>query len=76
MHTHTLEPSDLYGFYRSALDEAESALADWWSAAVARRREAYAVYRAAAEREHAAAVAWLGACHVYDASALAATSEI
>src|SRR5688500_17430842 len=54
MHEHTLEPSDLYGAYRHALDETESALADWWSAAVARRREAYAIYRAAAEREHAA----------------------
>jgi hypothetical protein len=32
-----------------------------------------AIYRAAAEREHAAAVAWLKACDDYDASTLAAT---
>jgi hypothetical protein len=74
MHTYTLEPADLYDIYRDAVDETESALAGWWSAPVTRRREAYAVYRAAAEREHAAAVAWLEACRVYDASALAATS--
>jgi hypothetical protein len=73
METNTLEPADLYEVYRDALDETNSALADWWSAVVARRREAYAIYRAAAEREHAAAVAWLKACHEYDASTFAAT---
>ena len=62
-----------YDAYRTALDETESALADWSSAAVAQRREAYAVYRAAAEREHAAAVAWLRGSDACDTFAAAQT---
>jgi hypothetical protein len=55
-------PADLYPVYESARDEANQALADWIGAPNDCKREAFAVYRAAADREDAAAIAWMEAC--------------
>jgi hypothetical protein len=63
--------ADHYGAYEAARGEAEEALAHWCTAPAAHRREAFAVYRAAAEREYAAAVGWLEACRDYDEAAAA-----
>ena len=56
---HTLPPWELYQAWRAAHDEAELALANWRFAPVAGRADAYAVYRAAADQEDAAAEHWL-----------------
>jgi hypothetical protein len=56
---HTLPPWELYQAWRAAYDEADLALVDWRCAAMADRADAYAVYRAAADREDAAAEHWL-----------------
>jgi hypothetical protein len=61
-------PADLYPLYECARDETDEALADWARAAAERRREAFAVYRAAADREDAAALAWMEACAAWDAA--------
>jgi hypothetical protein len=61
------DPWEDYQAYGSAREDAELALADWWSAPYAAKREAYAVYRAAADREDAAARSWLRSCEAYDA---------
>jgi hypothetical protein len=59
-------PGDHYAVYEDAREEVECCL-DWWrSVPLARRAEAFAVYRAAADREDAAAAAWLAACAAYD----------
>ena len=50
---------ELYQAWRAAYDEADLALADWRCAPIALRADAYAVYRAAADREDAAADLWL-----------------
>lgn len=63
------EPCDLYDAYHAARAEAESALAHWSGAPVDVKRDAFAVYRSAADREDAAAAAWLEACRAYDAAA-------
>lgn len=52
---------ELYQVWRGAFEEADLALADWRCAPVALRADAYAVYRAAADREDAAAEQWLRA---------------
>ena len=60
-------PSDHYAAYESARHEAADALAGWRDAAPERRGERFSVYRAAADREDAAALAWMHACSVFDA---------
>jgi hypothetical protein len=56
-----LPPWEAYQAWQAAFEEAELALADWRSGAVANRADAYAVYRAAADREDVAAAYWLAA---------------
>jgi hypothetical protein len=68
MHRHDWAPCDFYPVYRDATEEADAALAAWYTAPPAARGEAYTVYRAAADREDAAALAWLEACREYDAA--------
>jgi hypothetical protein len=60
--------ADLYPLYERARDEAAEALAGWSHAPAPQRREAFAIYRAAADREDAAAVAWMQACAAHDAA--------
>ena len=52
-------PCELYQAWRAAYDEAALALADWRCVHVTDRADAYAAYRAAADREDAAAEHWL-----------------
>jgi|tagenome__1003787_1003787.scaffolds.fasta_scaffold16581902_2 hypothetical protein len=59
-------PCDLYAAYESARHEAAHALAGWRDAAHESKGERFSVYRAAADREDAAAVAWMQACSVFD----------
>lgn len=66
---HDWEPCDLYDAYHAAREEAESALAHWSTAPSDMKADAFAVYRSAADREDAAAAAWLEACLAYDAAA-------
>jgi hypothetical protein len=61
-------PGELYQAYEAAHAEAERALADWRSAPHGMKRDAFTVYRAAADREDAAALAWLRSCAAYDAA--------
>jgi hypothetical protein len=61
-------PCELYQAYECARDNAEFALADWNSAPQHLKREAFTVYRGAADRENMAAFAWLRACMAYDAA--------
>jgi hypothetical protein len=60
-------PWELYRAYESASEEVESALASWHVAPFGLRRDAFVAYRAAADREDAAAFAWLRACEAHDA---------
>lgn len=66
MPMHDWSPADLYLPYESARSEASGALTRWLSAPSEGRRDAFAVYRAAADREDAAALAWMGACKAYE----------
>jgi hypothetical protein len=50
---------DLYAAYESARDEANLALVSWHRAASPDRRSRYSAYRAAIDREDAAALAWM-----------------
>jgi hypothetical protein len=59
MREHRLPPWEIYQAYQCAHDETQRALADWRAAPLARKRDAFTVYRAAADREDAAAFAWL-----------------
>jgi hypothetical protein len=52
---------ELYQVWHAAFDEAEDALAAWNAAPVVLRADAFAVYRAAADREDAAAARWIAA---------------
>ncbi len=54
-------PWELYQAWQAAFEEAELALADWRVGPVTNRADAYAVYRAAADREDVAAAHWLAA---------------
>ena len=65
-------PWELYATYGDAREATEAALRDWCSAPYAVKRDAYVVYRAAADREDAAADAWLQSCIALDADARAA----
>jgi hypothetical protein len=55
----TLLACEIYHLWRVAFEEADRALADWRDAPVPARAQAYAAYRAAADREDAAARHWL-----------------
>lgn len=68
-HSTPMECADLYPLWVSAREETDEALADWAVSPAARRRDAFAVYVAAADREDAAARAWMEACAAYDAAA-------
>ena len=68
MSEHDWTPADLYFLYEVARGEAAGALSRWLSAPLASRRDAFAVYRAAADREDAAALAWMRSCEAYDAA--------
>jgi hypothetical protein len=57
--TPMLDHDDLLRTYRGARDDAELSLAGWRSAPSGAKRDAFAFYRAAADREDAAAQAWL-----------------
>jgi hypothetical protein len=67
MHRQDWDLCDLYALYEDARDEAECCLAAWHEAPLECSGEAFAVYRAAADREDAAAEVWLRACAAYDA---------
>lgn len=54
-------PCELYRIWRSARDEARAALDAWNARPFNERSEAYAVYRAAADREDAAAECFMRA---------------
>ena len=64
--TAPLPLGELYQAYQCARDEAASALASWRSVPFKARPDAYAAYRAAVDREDAAADAWLAACRAFD----------
>lgn len=68
---HDWEPCDLYNAYIAAREETESALAHWYAAPIGMKGDAFAVYRSGADREDAAAAAWLEACRAYDAASRA-----
>jgi hypothetical protein len=67
-HSTATDAADLYPLYVCAREETEEALADWRLAPAPLRREAFAVYVAAADREDSAAFAWMQACAAYDAA--------
>jgi hypothetical protein len=50
---------DLYAAYESARDEANVALVSWHRAAAPERHARFSAYRAATDREDAAAMAWM-----------------
>jgi hypothetical protein len=54
-----LLPCEIYHAWIGAFEEAEDAYLDWREAPPEQRDDAYAVYRAAADREDAAAAHWL-----------------
>ena len=63
MRRFTWEPADYYDAYQAAREEAELALEHWRAVP---GRDVFACYRAASDREDAAAFAWLAACAAYD----------
>jgi hypothetical protein len=52
---------ELYQVWHAAFDEADEALAAWNAAPVPLRADAFAAYRAATDREDAAAARWIAA---------------
>ena len=56
---HALMPCEIYQAWQAASEDAEEAFVAWCVAAHGRKAEAYAVYRAAADREDVAAERWL-----------------
>jgi hypothetical protein len=56
---HALLPCEIYQAWQVAFDDAEEAFLAWCDAPGTSRPEAYAVYRAAADREDVAADCWL-----------------
>ena len=56
---HALLPCEVYQAWRAANEDAEQAFLAWCVAAHGHKAEAYAVYRAAADREDVAAERWL-----------------
>jgi hypothetical protein len=60
---------ELYSAYQAAREDVEQALAHWRAARRPQKRDGFAIYRAAADREDAAALAWMRSCAAYDAAA-------
>ena len=60
-HIRVHAPSDHYQAWQAAHLEATLAYVDWRDALAGDKRNAFAVYRAAADREDAAAASWLAA---------------
>ena len=58
-HRHTLLPCEIYQAWQAASEECDEAFQAWCAAAYGRKADAYAVYRAAADREDVAAARWL-----------------
>jgi hypothetical protein len=56
---HALSPCEIYQAWQAAWQDAEDAFQDWCSVGYGRKADAYAVYRAATDREDAAAACWL-----------------
>jgi hypothetical protein len=57
-------PGEHYQAYEAARDEATVALWAWCAAPYGAKRQAFTAYRAATDREDAAADAWLRSCDV------------
>jgi hypothetical protein len=68
MPGHEWPPDELYSAYQAARAEVQDALAYWRSLPPELKRGGFAVYRAAADREDAAALTWMRACAAYDAA--------
>jgi hypothetical protein len=60
-HQHELLPCEYYQAWLAAFDDAEEAWLAWCAAPFRRKQEAATVYRAAVDREDAAAACWLAA---------------
>jgi hypothetical protein len=58
---HVLLPCEVYQAWQAAVADADEAYHAWCGAPAPRRRDAYAAYRAAADREDVAAERWLAA---------------
>ena len=58
---HALLPCEVYQSWKAASEDAEEAFLAWCAAAYGHKAEAYAIYRAATDREAAAAAHWLAA---------------
>jgi hypothetical protein len=56
---HALLPCEIYQAWQAAQEDAQDAFLAWCAAAYGKKAEAYAVYRAAADREDIAAEWWL-----------------
>ena len=56
---HVLLPCETYQAWQAAQEDAEDAFRQWCASPFGRKAEAYAVYRAAADREDAATDHWL-----------------
>ena len=56
---HALLPCEIYQSWKAASEDAEEAFLAWCAAGYGRKAEAYAVYRAASDREDAATAHWL-----------------
>lgn len=59
MDRHVLLPCEIYQAWKAANEEAEDAFSAWRAAAYGEKGDAYAVYRAAVDREDVAAERWL-----------------
>jgi hypothetical protein len=58
-YRHTLLPCEIYQAWQAASEDAEEAYLAWCAAAYGQKSEAYAVYRAAVDREDVATERWL-----------------
>jgi hypothetical protein len=58
---HALLPCEIYQSWKAAAEDADEAFRAWCAAAGGQQAEAYAVYRAASDREDAATAHWLAA---------------
>jgi hypothetical protein len=56
---HSLLPCEIYQSWRAACEDVDEAFQAWCAAAYGQKAEAYAVYRAASDREDAAVDHWL-----------------
>ena len=56
---HALLPCEIYQAWRAASEDVEEAFVAWCAAAYGQKGDAYAVYRAAIDREDVATEQWL-----------------